>query len=310
MPRVVVVGLGGTIARTGGSEPDSPARLDVGDVVRELSSGIADLELVDFRSVSSSALTLDDLAALAHLIHARRQTAAEPVVIVQGTDMMEETAWALASLLPLVAPIAITGAMRLRSHPSPDGDGNVLDALRVALHPDARELGPVVVMGGEIHLARWVRKVETSGINALRSPGFGPVGSITEDRVQLWARSTLEDYLGLPDTLAARVEVVGVKLGSDELPLLAAAGAARASSLPPPAVVTFRDGRGHRFRGRERSPGCARQPHARWSYSRTHVQRTRQRSRPDSARGTPGGSVAAAQGAHPPRDRSRPGRPG
>ena len=147
----------------------------------------------------------------------------EPVVIVQGTDMMEETAWALASLLPPVAPIAITGAMRLRSHPSPDGDGNVLDALRVALHPDARELGPVVVMGGEIHLARWARKVETSGINALRSPGFGPVGSISEDRVQLWARSTLEDYLGLPDTLAARVEVVGVELGSDELPLLAAA---------------------------------------------------------------------------------------
>ena len=244
LPRIVVVGLGGTIARAGGSDPGSTARLDVGDVVRELSSGLADLELVDFRSVSSSALTLDDLAALAHLIHDTRRTATEAVVIVQGTDMMEETAWALASLLPPVAPVAITGAMRLRSHPSPDGDGNVVDALRLALHPGARELGPVVVMGGEIHLARWVRKVETSGLHALRSPGFGPVGSIAEDRVQIWARSTLEDYLGLPETLAARVEIVGVELGNDELPLLAAAGrcdglvvAAAGGGHVPPAMA-------------------------------------------------------------------------
>jgi L-asparaginase len=189
----------------------------------DISAGLAELELLDFRSVSSSALTLDDVTGLAHLIHARTDTSTQGVLIVQGTDTMEETAWALASMLTAAMPIAITGAMRIPTHPSRDGDGNVLDALRVALHPDARGVGPVVVMAGEIHLARWVRKVETSGTHALQSPGFGPIGAIVEDQVHIWARSTREDYLGLPESLTARVEIVGVELGGDELPLLAAA---------------------------------------------------------------------------------------
>jgi L-asparaginase len=113
--------------------------------------------------------------------------------------------------------------MRQRHEPSSDAQRTVIDAVRVAIEPQAAALGPVAVMSSEIHLARWVREIATHGLHALRSPGFGPVGAIVEDRPRIWARSTSVDFIGLPDRLTAHVEIVGMYLGADDRALLHAA---------------------------------------------------------------------------------------
>jgi L-asparaginase len=96
-----------------------------------------------------------------------------------------------------------------------DGPANLLAALRVAATPEAAALGPVVVMHDEIHAARWVTKAHTSRVAAFASPGFGPVGTVIEGRVRLHVASIQPEFLGAPEELVHRVELVWVSAGAD-----------------------------------------------------------------------------------------------
>ena len=76
--------------------------------------------------------------------------------------------------------------------PGSDGGANLNDALAVARRGDlAGTLGPVVVMNGEIHAARFVAKRHTLSLSAFSSPDAGPVGSITEGQRLDLVRSEL-----------------------------------------------------------------------------------------------------------------------
>jgi L-asparaginase len=136
------------------------------------------------------------------------------VVLTTGTDCMEE----LALLCDLVhgaeAPIVLTGAMRLASAPGADGPANVRDAIVAASHPATAGLGAVVCFGGQLHAARRVRKVDSTGPLAFGSPSSGPLGFVDEDRVQLVSVAPRRVRM-TPATLSARVEIAEIGLGAD-----------------------------------------------------------------------------------------------
>jgi len=140
---------------------------------------------------------------------------------------MEETAYALALQLDVNIPIVLTGSMRPSHEPGADGPANLIGALRVATTPAAGRLGPVIVMQDEIHLARWVTKVHTSRVAAFSSPELGPVGHVVEGKVHLRVRCAPGDYLGMPDKLNKRVEIIWVSAGADGLLVDAAATVAQ-----------------------------------------------------------------------------------
>jgi L-asparaginase len=223
-PRVIVLGLGGTIARrrTGVDF----GRRSVTELLQHVPRELAELEAHDITSVGSSGLSLEDLAQLARTVRAAIDDGCDGVVVTQGTDTIAETAYALSMLVEPEVPIALTGAMRVADQLGADGPSNILDAVRVAASQEASVLGPVVVIGNEIHLARWATKVRTSGLRAIDSPGFGPVGAVIEERVHVWARPTRPDFVGMPANLAARVEVVWVTLGMDDTVLKVATSTA------------------------------------------------------------------------------------
>ena len=66
-----------------------------------------------------------------------------------------------------------------------DGPLNLLQAVQVALSPEARGHGALVVMDGQIHAAEWVTKLVTQGVGAFASPGRGPLGWVDDVGIHL-----------------------------------------------------------------------------------------------------------------------------
>ena len=220
--RVLVVGLGGTIAMAGagGVVPSLSARQLV-DAVPGLDAG--GLAVRSLRNRPGASLTLDDLAAVLRLIEEQ-----DPLgtVVIQGTDTIEETAYVLDLLHPGPRPIVVTGAMRNPTLAGADGPANILAAVRVAADPAARDLGCLVVLADEIHAAARVRKLHTMSVAAFASPVGGPLGYLAEGRVRIVQRPVGRCALPpLPDGFATpRVGLCTATLGDDGalLPDLAA----------------------------------------------------------------------------------------
>jgi L-asparaginase len=186
-PEVAVFALGGTIGFTAPGGSDARPSLDAADLV----AGVPGLEHlltarpVTFRSIPSADLTFADLAELAREIETAVAAGAAGVVVTQGTDTLEEAAWALDCLVTAPAPVVVTGAMRNAGQLGADGPANLAAALRVAVSPLATGLGVLVVMSDEIHAARFAQKGHASSPSAFRSPAAGPLGSVTEGRVRI-----------------------------------------------------------------------------------------------------------------------------
>lgn len=225
-PKILFIATGGTVAldaSTGdaaGHRSGERLLADL-DALDRLVEPVV-LEVAPRRSSHMAPGDMRDLAARIHE-HAGR---CDGVVLTHGTDTIEETAYGLALMAPSGLPIVLTGAMRRRSDAGADGPANVLAAFRVAAEPALCDTGPVVVMGDEIHAARDVTKRHTSAIAAFASPGLGPLGRITEDRVELLHAPTRREGLGLPAALTGRVELVWAAAGSDGALVAAAASIA------------------------------------------------------------------------------------
>ncbi|MEU0404265.1 asparaginase [Streptomyces sp. NPDC006197] len=208
MGRVTVFTLGGTISARGGDA----ARMTGQEVLAGLGAP-EDVVLRDFRRVPSSTLSFEDLAALADEV---RQAVADGsgVVVVQGTDTLEETAFLLDLLCTTEQPIAVTGAMRRPDLPGADGPANLAAALAVAADPACRDLGVLVVLADEIHAARLARKTHTTSIATFASPGAGPLGTVVEGRPRILLRPAVPAAL-CPLTLdpSVRVALVTLSLG-------------------------------------------------------------------------------------------------
>ena len=123
------------------------------------------------------------------VVRIRAAFAADPelagVVITHGTNTLEETAWLLQLLIDDPRPVVLVGAMRPATALSADGPLNLLQAVQVALSPDARGHGALVVMDGQIHAAQRVTKLATQGVGAFASPGSGPLGWVDDVGIHL-----------------------------------------------------------------------------------------------------------------------------
>ena len=197
MKRVLLLATGGTIA----GQAADPTRLNnytagalSGDAVLAAVPQLQDLAVIEVEqiaNVDSADLLFEHWRALVGRI--RDAFAAEPdlagVVITHGTNTLEETAWLLQLLIDDPRPVVLVGAMRPATALSADGPLNLFQAVQVAVSPEARGQGVLVVMDGQIHGARDVTKLATQGVGAFASPGSGPLGWVDDAGVHLPAAS-------------------------------------------------------------------------------------------------------------------------
>ena len=217
MPKVALIFTGGTIAMRSTSGTASNVPTIRGE---ELLAGvpglrdIAEVEPIDWGLVPASHLLLDQVLDIGRLV--ARVLARDDVdgaVVVQGTDVIEETAFAW-DLMPLGdKPVVVVGAMRSASEEGYDGPENLRNAVVAAANPALAAEGVVVAMAGELHAADDVRKTHTHAYATFQSPNTGRLGTVARGEVTLVRRRAGHRTLpGIPDHAASPVPLVTVAL--------------------------------------------------------------------------------------------------
>jgi L-asparaginase len=174
--------------------------------------------------VPSPEITPGDILRLHDACRAAVAGGARGIVVTQGTDTLEESAFVLDVLWDDAAPVVFTGAMRNPSLPGSDGPANLRAAIDTALAAEARGCGVLLVFNDEIHAARFVRKIHTSSPAAFASPAHGPIGRLAERRAVMSLRPRARAHLTLSAD-APVPEVALLKMGmGDDGRLLAAVG--------------------------------------------------------------------------------------
>ena len=204
-PRIVIFALGGTILMTGDSQSGVKPNLSADDLISSLPelAEIADIEVNQIVQKASGALTFSDIALLATATSEENRRGVDGVVVIQGTDTIEETAFALDLMLDINCPVVVTGAMRNPSMPGSDGPANLVSALSAAANAACSDYGVLVAFDSELHLASHVAKCDSIQGDAFNSPLCGPIGRIVEGRVLLFTRPVNQKSLHCdPDSMA------------------------------------------------------------------------------------------------------------
>lgn len=255
--QVAVASLGGTITMTG-SGAVSPT-LGAQDLVGGLEVG----EIATLATIPGASLTFTTLLEAFDWADKQVSEGARGVVVVQGTDTLEETAYFFDCLWPHDEPIVVTGAMRHPGLPGADGPANLTAAVAVAAAPNSRGRGAVLVLNDEIHAARWVRKTHSSLPNAFESfPG--PLGLVVEGTPRYFHPAHQQTALPRPVDLPAVplieatvdddgaildwLDVKGVVVAATGAGHVSAGMAEAISRARFPVVVASRTGAGTTFR--------------------------------------------------------------
>jgi L-asparaginase len=230
LPRIAIIGTGGTISGVGRDRLDFYEYGTSGRFMQvdELIAGVPELPLVAeivpirYKNVGSTEIGPADWLALARIIH--ETAAADPAiagfVVTHGTATLEETAYFLNLAVKVAVPVVVVGAMRPSSALGADGGLNLLNGCRVAGSPQARGMGVMVVLNDEINAARDVTKTSNYRVQTFVSRDFGLLGYADADTVKFYRRplrrgapDTEFDVSGLTDL--PRVDIIPAYAGAD-----------------------------------------------------------------------------------------------
>ena len=217
MRLVVLVFTGGTISMrhdtvSGGAVPSLGA-----DEIVEAARGIRDIgaiEVDEWGRYPGPHMTIERMWELRAAVLEAFAAGFQGVVIMHGTDTIEETAYLLDRSLPPEVPVVITGAMRNSSELSWDGPANLMSAVEVAASSEARGRGTMVVMDEEIVQGAEVVKTHTEQAGTFRSPNWGPLGLTDKGRALFYRESRRKPALA-PERPVTPVDLIKIVAGAD-----------------------------------------------------------------------------------------------
>ena len=187
MGKVTLIFTGGTIAMKIDKNLDGAIpSLTPNDIVSTL-SGIDEfdnLDVYEFSRKPSPSITPIDMKRIASKVEEilDRQDSCG-VVVVHGTDVLEETAFYLNAVINSDKPVVLTGSMKNASELGYDGLTNLVSSIKVCMSKDSIGLGTLVVMNDTINSAVEVTKTHTMSLDTFKSIEFGPLGMIDHHEV-------------------------------------------------------------------------------------------------------------------------------
>ncbi len=242
-PLIAVITTGGTIASQRNADGSSSPSLDGQALLARLGClPPVRLRVVDLFARDSSTLTLGDMQAISDAVGAELAGGAAGVVVLHGTDAMEETALLLALQHP-GAPVVMTGAQFTDDHPQADGPANMTAAIRAVLEGG----GVRLAFGGRLLPAWGLVKYATDSADAFRlavkdvAPDVRLAAPVGRVRVDVVAIHPGADATHLDASLSAGAQgIVLAALGSGNASVAIRDAVARAHAAGVTVVVSSR----------------------------------------------------------------------
>jgi len=200
-PKVKILATGGTIAGAQASTSDAGYKSGTFSVENLISAVPAMKELAEVSGeqiANIGSQTMNDAVWL-KLAKRINQLLATPdvdgIVVTHGTDTMEETAYFLNLVVSSDKPVVLVGSMRPATAISADGPLNLFNGVGVAVDPDARGRGVMVVINDQIFSGRDVTKSHTTSVETFRPLNHGPIGDAYLAKNRWYERPALKHTL-------------------------------------------------------------------------------------------------------------------
>ena len=229
--KVALIFTGGTIAmKVDKSLQGAIPSLTPNEIMMTL-SGIDDFDQLityEYSAKPSPFLTIYDMQQIANITEdylASDDVAG--VVIVHGTDTLEETAFFLNAVIKSKKPVVLTGSMKNASEFGYDGLTNLASSIKVCLSEASIGLGTLVVMNDTINSALEVVKSHTMSLDTFKSMEFGPLGIVDQGKVLYYRNITNQKVFDFDNKVNEDVYIVKVYAGmnGDFIDYLIARGA-------------------------------------------------------------------------------------
>ncbi|KAL3608298.1 hypothetical protein FPOAC2_03292 [Fusarium poae] len=94
-------------------------------------------------------------------------------VMIHGTNTLADTVFGVDLTLNCSKPFVATGSMRPNSALSADGPSNFYDAVRTAIHPEARDRGALIAMNDHLVSAFYSTKTNGNTVSTFLAPDQG-----------------------------------------------------------------------------------------------------------------------------------------
>ncbi|MEG0641894.1 MAG: asparaginase [Clostridium sp.] len=218
MKKIAVVFNGGTISMKVDERIKAAVPSLTGEEIMSMVTGIeefAEVESYNFSGMPSPHMSVGVMLELSKFVEKLLdRDDIEGVVITHGTDTLEETAYLLDLTLKTDKVVVITGAMRSSSELGYDGPFNLAASICTAISEDAKGRGVLVCFNGELNSATEVTKANSMSLSAFRTPNFGPIGIVDNNRV-IFYRNTPKTNTYKVEKLRGEVALVKCVAGMD-----------------------------------------------------------------------------------------------
>lgn len=171
LPRIKILGTGGTIASKGASSSQT-AGYHVDLTIQELLesipdiSGVCEIEYEQLCNVDSKDINEEILFKIYRAVSDSLQSF-DGIVITHGTDTMAETAFFIESTIDFgELPVVFVGSMRPSTSVSADGPMNLYQAICIASDPKSRGRGVLVSLNDQISSGYYITKTNANSLES------------------------------------------------------------------------------------------------------------------------------------------------
>ncbi|SMF15378.1 asparaginase [Desulfovibrio gilichinskyi] len=220
---VVLIFTGGTIGMS--EEPEAGGVVPGGNFTKLISEITPDDKDITIRpvlwsDVPSPHMSPEMMLKLAHDVDSYlAEDQVLGAVILHGTDLMAETAYALDISVNSPKPVILTGAMRYFNESGYDGIRNLMDAVRVCLLPPPKGADVILQMADKLFAAKNAIKSSSLNVDPFIGQNTGRIGFISGESVILTrADSHRRPRFSFPITgVNSNVHLVGCHPGMNSI---------------------------------------------------------------------------------------------